>query len=55
MPPQNVQHLPHGLHVTLVRVLGIDEDIIQIHYNKNIKLFSQDLIDITLKACRCIR
>ena len=34
----------------MVLILGVDEDIIQIYNNKNIKFFSQDLIDITLEA-----
>ena len=54
MFPQNIQHLPYGLYFTLARVFGIDEDIIQIHYDKDIELFCQDLIDITLEACWCI-
>ena len=37
--------------MTLAWILNIDKDIIQINNNKNVKLFSQNIIDITLKAC----
>ena len=30
-------------------ILGIDEDVIKVHYYENIKLFYQDLIDVTLE------
>ncbi len=32
--------------------LGIDEDVIEIHYHKNVELFYHDLVDITLKCGR---
>ena len=35
-------------------VFGVDEDVIKVYYHKNIKLFYQDLIDITLKHGRYI-
>ena len=34
--------------------LGIDEDVIKVHYYQNIKLLCQDLADIALKYCRCV-
>ena len=40
--------------MTLARILNIDEDVILINNNKDIKFFGQDLIDITLEACRSI-
>ena len=49
--PQKVQHLLYGFHVTLAWILGIDEDVIQIHDDKDIELFYQDLVDIILEAC----
>ena len=39
VPPQNVQYPPNSFHVTLARILGIDEDIIQINNDKDIELF----------------
>ncbi len=38
----------------LVRVFGIDQDVIQIHHNKDIKLFSKDLVDVALKTSGCV-
>ena len=51
---ENIYHLPYGIHVTSNYILDIDKDIIQINNNKNIKLLSQNLINITLEACRSI-
>ncbi len=38
----------------LTKVFGIDQNLIQIHYNKNIKLFSEDLINVALKTGGCV-
>ena len=51
---QKVQYSLHGFHVTLSLIFSIDKDVIQIYNDKNIKLFCQDLIDITLEASRSI-
>ena len=32
----------------------VDEDIIKIHYHKNVKFLYQNLIDIALKYGRCV-
>ena len=45
----------HCLNVGLFCIFNIDQDIVQIHYNKNIKLFSKNLVDIVLKTSRCVR
>ena len=37
-----------------VFVFGIDEDVIKVHYHKNIKLFYQDLVDIALERGWCV-
>ncbi len=34
--------------------LNVDEDVIKIHYHENVKLLSQDLIDVTLKRGRYV-
>lgn len=34
---------------------NIDQDIVKIYYDKDVELFSKDLIDVTLKTCRSIR
>ena len=33
-------------------MFGIDEDIIQIHNDKDIEFFREDLIDVALEYCR---
>ncbi len=32
--------------------LGVDEDVIEVHYHKNVELLCPDLIDVTLKYDR---
>ncbi len=34
--------------------LNVDENIIKVYYYKNVKLLSQDLVDIALKCDRCV-
>ncbi len=34
--------------------LSVDEDVIEIHYYKDVELLDQDLVDVTLKHGRCI-
>ena len=33
---------------------GLDEDVIEVYYHKNIELFYQDLVDIALKHDRYV-
>ncbi len=35
-------------------VLDVDEDIIKIHYNKNVELLCQDLVDVALECGWCV-
>ncbi len=34
--------------------LSVDEDVIEIHYYKDVELLGQDLVDVTLKHGQCI-
>ncbi len=34
--------------------LSVAEDVIEIHYYKDVKLLGQNLVDITLKRGRCV-
>ena len=34
----------------LVKIFGINQDVIQIYYNEDIKFFSEDLVDVALKT-----
>ncbi len=38
----------------LAGVFGIDQDVIQIHHNEDIKLFNKDLVDVALKTGGCV-
>ncbi len=49
-----LQNLLRGLHVLLTFAFGVDEDVIEIHYYKNVKLLCQNLVDIALERGRCI-
>ena len=39
----------------LAEIFGIDQDVIQIYYNKDIKLFSKDPVNIALKTSQYIK
>ncbi len=49
---QLLQHLLKCLHVLFDFTFGVDEDVIEIHYHKNVKLLCQDLINVALKRDR---
>ncbi len=49
-----LQHLLNSLHVLLVFAFGIDEDVIKVHYYKNVELLCQNLVDIALECDRCV-
>ena len=44
----------HYLDMAFSLVFGIDEDIIQIHNDKDMKLFREDFIDIALAGCQSV-
>lgn len=48
------QDLLYSFYIWLAKLFGINQDIIQIYHNKDIKLFSKDLLDITLKTSWCV-
>ncbi len=35
-------------------ILGVDEDVIEVHYDKNIELLYQNLVDVALECDRCV-
>ncbi len=49
-----VQHLSNGLYVLFAFVLGIDEDVIKVYYDKNVELLYQNLVDIVLECGRYV-
>ena len=48
---QQVENLTHCLDMAFALIFGVDEDIIQIHNDKDIELFRKDLIDVVLECC----
>ena len=51
---QLVENPTYDLDVAFALILGVDEDIIQIHNDKNIELFREDLIDVALECCQSV-
>ena len=51
---KDFQNRLNNFDVTFPSILGIEKNIIQINDDKIIEFFSQDLINIALKAFRCI-
>ena len=49
-----IQHPANGIDVNLVQIFSLDENIIQINYVKDIKLFGQDFIDVALETGSCV-
>ncbi len=54
MLPQLAQHPSNDLYVLFALVLSVDVNVIKIYYYKNVELFGQDFVDITLKRGWCI-
>ena len=54
MLSQLVQHLSNGLHMLFAFAFGIDKDVIEVHYHKNVKLLYQNLMNIALERGRYI-
>ncbi len=54
MLPQLIQHPSNSLYILFALALGVDEDVIEIHYHENVELLCQDLVDVTLKRGRCV-
>ena len=52
--PQFVKNPLNGIDVSLAWILCINEDVIKVNNDKNIKFLSQDLVNIALKAGRCV-
>ena len=44
----------YSLDIAFSFIFGVDENLIQIHNDKNVKLFHKILDDIALEICRSI-
>ncbi len=47
-----VQHLSDSLYMLFTLILGVDEDVIKVHYHEDVELLCQDLVDIALEYGR---
>ena len=54
MLPQLVQHPFNGLYILFDFAFSIDENVIEVYYYENVKLFCQDLVDIALERSRYV-
>ena len=48
--PQFFKNLLNGINVSLAWVLSVDENVIEINNDKDIKFLDQDLVNIALEA-----
>ena len=49
---QLVKNPTYCLDMAFAFIFGVDKNIIQIHNDKNIEFFCEDLIDVALEYCR---
>ena len=49
--PKLLQHLLYGWDMSISVIINVNQDIIQVHNDEDVKLFRKDLVDIPLKAC----
>ena len=48
------QNPPYGCDVTISVIISVDEDVVQIHDDEDVKLLSKDFVDVSLEACWCV-
>ena len=48
------QNSSNGIDVSLACIFDVNQVVIQVNNYKNVEFFSQDLIDVTLKARRYV-
>ena len=53
--PEFSKDSPDSFHVTLAGVFGINQDVIEVDDNENIKFFHKDFVDVSLEAGRFVR
>ena len=41
--------------MTISIIISVNEDVVQIHDDEDVKLLCKDLVDKPLEACRCVR
>ena len=53
--PQFLKNPLDGINVSLAWVLGVDENVIEVNNDKDIKFLDQDLVIVTLETGRGVR
>ena len=48
--PQFLENPSNGIDVSLAGVLGVDENVIEVNNDKDIKFLGQDLVNVALEA-----
>ena len=48
--PELLQHPLYGRDVSISVIISVNENVVQIHDDKDVKLFSKDLVDVSLEA-----
>ena len=45
------QNPPYGCDLSISIIISVDEDVIQIHDNEDVKFLNKDFVDVSLEAC----
>ena len=53
--PELFQHPLYGCDVSISVIISVDQDVIQIHNDEDVKLLRKDLVDVPLEACWGVR
>ena len=49
--PELFQYQLYGYDVTIPIIFSVNQNVVQIHNNKNVKLLRKSLVDVFLEAC----
>lgn len=50
MFPELIKDPPDGFHVRLTGIFGLDQDVVLIHYDEDVELLGEGLVDVALKT-----
>ena len=46
-----LKHLLYGCNVTISVIISVDQNVIQIYNDEDVKFLNKDLVDVSLEAC----
>ena len=49
--PELLQHPSYSCNANISVIISVDQDVIQIYDDKDVKVLSKDLVDLSLEAC----